>query len=193
MGQRGTQYLVVEGTKFFPPAWQLFSLIKVCLDPVVGVVCVMDQQRLSSGPELDSLGIPGMVAWGVWGCGWWTWSFILLGWFLYSWGFGSLRGWCGNLWSFMELQFIPQEICFFLHGWGVMDLSLAGPNSEASTIPSPSSHISGAMHLWRSYAALHSTLGGIPNLSIPHWRAYPHGIVHSCCQGPSTIQMLPLG
>ena len=72
-GCSGTSTLMVEGPKFLPLAWQLFSLFEVCLDPVSGVVWVRDQQMLSSIPTLGSPGIPGTVTLGVGGHGW-TWE-----------------------------------------------------------------------------------------------------------------------
>ena len=74
----------------------------------------------------------------------------------------------------------PQQYCFFLCSWGwygpvfsrVQQWSLY----DLITIQL---HL-GAMHLWRSYAASHRTLEGIPILSMQCWRAWAKARVSFC-------------
>ena len=62
----------------------------------------------------------------------------------------------------------------------ILGLSYMGPSGETSSISSPSRYIRGVIHLWRSHATLHRTLGDIPNLSALWCIAQANVKVSSC-------------
>ena len=137
---------MVKGPKFLPPAWQLLMLSDVCLDPFIGVVWIRGQWTLSSIPILGSPGILGQVTLGLWGWGQrdgWTWSIRLLSWFLCFWGFGTFGGDVVTSRASWGSGSSPRSTAYFSEVGGITGLSSVRPNSETSTISSPSSCIRG--------------------------------------------------
>ena len=129
------------------------------------------------------------VTMGVWGCkqkGRWTWSIMLLSWFLWFWGLRTFGGRHGSSRAFWGSGSSPRSTAPSSEAGAITGLSSAGPNSEASMISSPFSCIRDAMCLWRSLqphtgpwkissTSLHNVQEPGPRLGFPSasWHGSP--------------------
>ena len=137
-----------------------------------------------SNPTLGSSGVMRLVATGTWYYGWggrWTWSIRLLDCiFRFGVSSGCSHGSMVASWASQDSSLFSRHTACSTSVGDILGPSSVGTGCEICTIFSLFRCIWGTIHLWRSCAALHRTLGGVSDLSAKCCRVWASAKVSPC-------------